>query len=306
MIERHDSDPVAVVDKATLEAAVSVGSPCVSPSLARHLLLAVLIGAWYCTNIAFNMYLKRVLRQQNCPFLLSLVCFAVGAILASFSWALRLQAPPALNTSTVRSSFSSATWHTTGCMLTNYCLSGISVAFLQTIKATEPAFAAVLSFAILGSRPSLSLCMSLGVLIFGVALVSFREQSFEVVPFAAGLGSNTVLQLRNVLSKRTMQAGATQPDAASEKASSLFNLMTVSSFFLCLPVAVVLDFKCVASCTAAMSRRTFDIEVSSPAFLLRVCSTHSACNPFRSSAQSPSARSAFTRTSSFRSASWSE
>jgi solute carrier family 35 protein E1 len=89
---------------------------------------------------------------------------------------------------------------------TIYSLAKLTVAFVQIVKALEPAFAAVLSAAILGTRPTISMGAALVVLFLGVVLVSFTELQFDARALAAGLGSNLVFQFRNVLSKRDMTA----------------------------------------------------------------------------------------------------
>jgi solute carrier family 35 protein E1 len=63
--------------------------------------------------------------------------------------------------------------HTLGNLLTNVSLSAVSVSFTHTIKAMEPFFSVVLSWAFLGSTPTLAMVASLLPIVAGVALASF-------------------------------------------------------------------------------------------------------------------------------------
>jgi solute carrier family 35 protein E1 len=275
--EPHDNVSAAVESAATKFSPASpqaetadceavTAPPAERRSFAQFLLLATLIAAWYATSVSFSMQSKKVLRKHNCPFLLASACFFAGALLACIAWLTGLQETPALrDRKLVRSSFTAATWHTAGCMLTNYSLVGASVAFLHTIKATEPAFAAVLSYFILGSQPPARICAALAVLISGVALTSYKEHTFGASSFAAGIGSNVVLQLRNVLSKRTMLTGAGSDASADTKLglSNQFNLMTMGAFLLSVPVAIMLDQECTAFCSASIMQRAYDVQLLS-------------------------------------------
>lgn len=94
--------------------------------------------------------------------------------------------------------------HTLGNLLTNVSLGAVSVSFTHTIKAMEPFFSVLLSWAFLGSVPSAALLVTLVPIVGGVALASFSEPSFSWVGFAAAMGSNVTFQSRNVLSKKLM------------------------------------------------------------------------------------------------------
>lgn len=130
------------------------------------------------------------------------------------------------------------------------------------MKALEPAFAAVLSWAILGKKQTRSLWAALSVIVAGVALTSSTETHFGRREFIAGMASNLVFQLRNVLSKRTMQRKSPGPGAgeagvpgapspAPLEPINLFMLMTCLSLVITLPIAVMLDAECVFQCVEA-------------------------------------------------------
>jgi solute carrier family 35 protein E1 len=136
------------------------------------------------------------------------------------------------------------------------------------VKALEPAFAAVLSRAILGKKQTRTLWATLSVIVVGVTLTSSTEIHFGRREFIAGMASNLVFQLRNVLTKRTMLYkspstgvgdAATPGTLAPLVPINLFMLITCLSFSISLPIAVMLDADCVFQCVQSARNGTWNV-----------------------------------------------
>ncbi|OMO69435.1 Drug/metabolite transporter [Corchorus olitorius] len=126
--------------------------------------------------------------------------------------------------------------HTLGNLLTNVSLGRVNVSFTHTIKAMEPFFTVLFSVLFLGEWPTLWVVASLLPVVGGVALASFTESSFNWIGFCSAMASNVTNQSRNVLSKRLMIKKEDTLDNIN-----LFSVITVISFFLLVPCAILLE-----------------------------------------------------------------
>ncbi|KAL7135824.1 hypothetical protein ABFS83_11G123800 [Erythranthe nasuta] len=150
-------------------------------------------------------------------------------------WALNLHPLPKINTSQFRAIFLLAIGHTAGNLLTNISLGKVAVSFTHTIKAMEPFFTVLLSLLFFAERPTLWVVSSLVPIVAGVALASFFEVSFNWIGFGSAMASNMTNQTRNVFSKKIM--------VKKERLDNinLFSIITVISFLLLAPTAVILE-----------------------------------------------------------------
>eukprot|EP00887_Chlorella_sp_A99_P002025 scaffold18.g2025.t1 len=214
---------------------------CAAPApeekgLGNTIVLSSLFGAWYLANIYFNIYNKQVLKSFPYPITITALQFAIGSVIACAMWGLGLHKKPEGAKEAVVSVSPLAVVHTLGNSLTNISLGAVAVSFTHTIKALEPFFSVLLSAMFLNDRPSLPVLLSLFPLIGGVALASASEISFTWKGFLSAMGSNLTFQSRNVLSKKFMTKGKGSLDNIN-----LFSIITILSFFLLMPIALLVD-----------------------------------------------------------------
>lgn len=80
----------------------------------------------------------------------------------------------------------------------------VSMSLAQTAKALEPVFNVILAWSLYGERRPLVVQMSLVPIVCGVALASISEPSFQIIGFAAAMGSGMLKVLQNIYTKRVM------------------------------------------------------------------------------------------------------
>ncbi|EIE22016.1 Tpt phosphate/phosphoenolpyruvate translocator [Coccomyxa subellipsoidea C-169] len=204
--------------------------------MGKTLLLGGLFGGWYLFNIYFNLYNKQVLKVFPYPFTCTALQFAVGSLLAVSMWTLNLHEKPKVDKDLIISVLPLAVVHTLGNLLTNVSLGQVAVSFTHTIKAMEPFFSVLLSALFLGESPSIPIVLSLLPVVGGVALASATEATFNWAGFLAAMGSNITFQSRNVFSKKFMGKKKGSLDNIN-----LFSLITILSFLLLAPIALIRD-----------------------------------------------------------------
>ncbi|KAK1440886.1 hypothetical protein QVD17_06719 [Tagetes erecta] len=204
--------------------------------VSRMLQLASMFGVWYMLNIYFNIFNKQVLKVFPYPTTVTTFQFGCGALMVLSMWTLRLHPAPKFHKSQVVPVLMLATAHTMGNLLTNVSLGKVAVSFTHTIKAMEPFFTVLFSVLLLSERPTLWVVASLLPIVAGVALASFTEASFNWIGFGSAMASNVTNQTRNVLSKKFM----IRKEEALDNIN-LFSVMTIISFFMLIPFAVLLE-----------------------------------------------------------------
>uniref|UniRef100_A0ACD5YAN4 Uncharacterized protein n=1 Tax=Avena sativa TaxID=4498 RepID=A0ACD5YAN4_AVESA len=205
-------------------------------ALAKTLQLGVFFGLWYLFNIYFNIYNKQVLKVFPYPINITTVQFAVGTGISLFLWLTGILKKPKISGAQLLAILPLAIVHTMGNLFTNMSLGKVAVSFTHTIKAMEPFFSVLLSAMFLGELPTPWVVLSLLPIVGGVALASISEASFNWAGFLAAMASNVTFQSRNVLSKKLMLK-----KEASLDNITLFSIITVMSFFLLAPVALLTE-----------------------------------------------------------------
>ncbi|XP_016561576.2 phosphoenolpyruvate/phosphate translocator 2, chloroplastic isoform X4 [Capsicum annuum] len=149
--------------------------------------------------------------------------------------------------------FSLAAIHTMGNLLTNISLGRVAVSFTHTIKATEPFFTVLLSALFLAERPSLWIVSSLVPIVGGAALASMTEASFNWIGFGSAMASNLTNQSRNLFSKKFMVK-----DEEALDNINLFSIITIISFIVLVPVAILMEGKLTPSYLQHAGRQGFN------------------------------------------------
>ncbi|XP_062010164.1 phosphoenolpyruvate/phosphate translocator 2, chloroplastic-like isoform X2 [Rosa rugosa] len=151
-------------------------------------------------------------------------------------WTLNLYPRPKITRSQLAAILPLAVAHTMGNLLTNISIRKVAVSFTHTIKAMEPFFTVLFSALLLAERPTIWVVSSLVPIVGGVALASFTEASFNWIGFGSAMASNITNQSRNVLSKKFMAKKEESLDNIN-----LFSVITIISFILLLPSAILLE-----------------------------------------------------------------
>ncbi|GAB4849223.1 holo-[acyl-carrier-protein] synthase [Ancistrocladus abbreviatus] len=214
----------------------SIDDTAESISLVPTLKLGAMFGVWYFLNIYFNICNKQVLKVYPFPATVSAFQFACGTCLVILMWAANFHPRPSIRPSQLAAILPLAVAHAAGNLLTNISLGKVAVSFTHTIKAMEPFFTVVLSSLFLAKGPTLWVVSSLVPIVGGVALASFTEASFNWIGFYSAMASNLINQSRNVLSKKFMGNKEESLDNIN-----LFSVITVISFMVLLPTAILLE-----------------------------------------------------------------
>ncbi|KAL8528200.1 hypothetical protein ACS0TY_005853 [Phlomoides rotata] len=194
----------------------------------RTLQLAAMFAIWYTLNIYFNIFNKQVLKFYTFPATVTAFQFGCGSVMIFLMWALNLHPKPKLRRSQFSVIFLLAVGHTIGNLLTNISLGKVAVSFTHTIKAMEPFFTVLLSALFFGEF--LLLCLLLVVWLWLHLLRSLSTG------FSCAMASNLTNQTRNVFSKKFMVREEETLDNIN-----LFSLMTIISFLLLAPAAILLE-----------------------------------------------------------------
>ncbi|MFS7910820.1 putative triose phosphate/phosphoenolpyruvate translocator, sugar phosphate transporter [Helianthus anomalus] len=243
------SNPLHIIDnrsrdgyvvKATLNPESSGENDAVAAAekakMTELLVPGVLFGLWYLFNIYFNIYNKQVLEVFPNPVTMTAVQLVVGTFIIFMSWALNIHKWPNISRGQLLAILPLAVMHTLGNLTTNMSLGKVSVSFTHTIKAMEPFFTVVLSTMFLGEIPTAWVLSSLVPIVGGVILASLTEVSFNWPGFWSAMASNLANQSRNVLSKKLMVKKKESLDNIT-----LFSIITIMSFFLFTPVALLVE-----------------------------------------------------------------
>lgn len=201
------------------------------------LVLTGMFAAWYGTNIMFNIYNKQLFSVFKYPFTTTLVQFLIGSLLSLTFWATGIVKRPnaQFDLTFVKNVAPLALIHVVGNVLTNISLGLVAVSFTHTVKAAEPFFSALFSYLFLGDVPSFPVLLTLLPIVGGVVIASASEASFNWGGFLSAIASNITFQSRNVLSKKLMIS-----KGGIDK-MSMFQLLTIMSFIILLPIAILLE-----------------------------------------------------------------
>ena len=108
-----------------------------------------------------------------------------------------------------------------------------------------------MSYLILGSSVSALTALSLLPIVFGVALASVTELSFTWLSFGGAMTSNLAFATRNICARLSMD----KPKGENMTPENLFGVLTVMSFLIALPLALVLEGPVAATAWATATAK---------------------------------------------------
>ena len=85
-------------------------------------------------------------------------------------------------------------------------LAHVAVSFTETVKSSSPFFTVLFAYLMLGTKTSWQVNVSLLPVMFGLALCSATELSFDTIGFFAAVGNNVIDCVQNVFSKKLLQS----------------------------------------------------------------------------------------------------
>ena len=208
--------------------------------------LVVGITLWYAFNVGYNVYNKMLSKALDFPMLIALTSLGVGLLYFVPLWILGLRKAPKLTADDVKACTVLSMLHTVGHVGAVVAMSAGAVSFTHIIKALEPMFSVFFGYVLTGKIDSLKVNIWLVPIIAGVgwAAVGTKIMNGEdvfgdinPVAFGGAMTSNLAFSLRGLLSKRV------KAETKSENltSSNLYAVLTLISFFLFLPFALVLE-----------------------------------------------------------------
>lgn len=196
---------------------------------------------WYLFSTYFNVYNKIVLSSFPFPWFLAMAQSVVGVCLVAPFYA-RVSA---LNMNAMGQLFDIC-WNLRFIAVIS-CLSNVSgtmavgagsIHLAQTIKAAEPMFTSVAYMYATGKVVSRMQWISFLVIVLGTLVASRFEVDFVWSSVIAGIVSNACAGIRSVLSKDLMQRNQS---GNILNAKSFYLLLTLTSFFVLLPITIVVE-----------------------------------------------------------------
>jgi len=204
---------------------------------------ALLGGALYGANIAYNVLNKRLLLAYPYPVSMTAVILGICSLFAVVVCALcgdrvRPRGLSALATPRLAvTAMAMVTLHYIGILCTNISIYEVNVSFMHRVRASEPLFAAIFSMVFMGSKLSSRAWLTLLLIAGGVAGASSTEVSFTWLGVLAAVLANISLALGHVLSKGIMDTVGPDP-------VGLTALVNCGAFALSLPTALLSHALC--------------------------------------------------------------
>jgi solute carrier family 35 protein E1 len=227
------SDPLSVENSTTRRA--SQGS--IMSKIDIPLFLYFMF--WFFGNYQYNITNKKVLNftggALGFPMVISCLQLGIGSIYALFLWA----APdarklPRLKIKDVIKLFPLGFCAAGSHAGSVFALSAGAISFGQMVKASEPAFSAVVSENFYGQRMSLAKRLCLVPVIGGVAMASLKELNFAFSALIAACIANVFAAFKANENKEIMKTPGLKERLGS--VGNQFAITTILSFFMSIPL----------------------------------------------------------------------
>jgi len=199
------------------------------------LLTLTYFAVWYFFNVAYNIYNKKTLNSLPLPWSIALFQLFAGIPYVALVWGVGARAPPKITMGQVMDLKYVAAGHLGTHIGAVISLGAGAVSFTHIVKASEPVVSAVLMAVMMNKVFAWQVYASLIPIVGGVGIASASELSFTWLGFIAAMMSNVSSALRAILAKKVM--GSTKD--LSE--TNLYAVLTIMSFVMLLPVAVLLE-----------------------------------------------------------------
>mmetsp|Transcript_2298 Transcript_2298/g.3432 ORF Transcript_2298/g.3432 Transcript_2298/m.3432 type:complete len:378 (-) Transcript_2298:23-1156(-) len=201
--------------------------------------LLSLFAFWFLGNYYYNIWNKQCLKASGgsagFPLTISVMQLGVGVVYACLCWCLPfIRKLPTTTQGDLIKMFPVAFTNLGAHSASVFAMGAGAVSFAQIVKASEPAFAAVLSVLFYGKKVSLGKWLMLPIIIGGVILASVKELDFAVSALVAACTANAFAAVKGNENKKLMDS----PGIAERigGVSNQFALTTTISFLMGLPL----------------------------------------------------------------------
>lgn len=200
---------------------------------------------WYLGNYYYNIYNKNAaVASGGSDFAMTIATaqLAVGVIYALFLWAAPdARKPPKITTSDFIKMLPSGICSAGAHAASVFSLAAGGVAFGQIVKASEPAFAAIIGTFVYGKRISIYKWLCLVPIIGGVVLAALKqnadgsfEMDFTVGGLVGALIANVFAAFKGNESKKLMETPGLKDRIGS--VGNQFAIMTIISLLTSIPL----------------------------------------------------------------------
>lgn len=180
---------------------------------------------------------KKLLNIIPAPVTVGTIQLGIGGLYAALLWMTKLRAPPKLTAKGREIAWKVGTYHGSGQLFSMVSLGAGPVSFTHIVKALEPFFSAMISGLVFGKWMKPQVYATLIPVVGGVGYACLKERSFSWLAFWMAMSSNLSFALRAVVSKTAM----TSYVGENMNAVNLFAVVTIASFFLCIPAALIAE-----------------------------------------------------------------
>lgn len=180
---------------------------------------------------------KKLLNIIPAPVTVGTIQLGIGGLYAALLWMTKLRAAPKLTAKGREIAWKVGTYHGSGQLFSMVSLGAGPVSFTHIVKALEPFFSAMISGLVFGKWMKPQVYATLIPVVGGVGYACLKERSFSWLAFWMAMSSNLSFALRAVVSK----TGMTSYIGENMNAVNLFAVVTIASFFLCIPAALIAE-----------------------------------------------------------------
>jgi hypothetical protein len=176
----------------------------VGPKLAPAVVTLSFIALWYALNVGFNLLNKSIFKYFPFPYTVSTVHVVVGTVYCAATYFLGLKSwsfGRPITKAELGKVFGPAAMHAIGHIAANISFAAVAISLTHTVKTLEPAFNVLLSRLVLGEATPLPVVATLLPIMFGVAMASAGELSFNWTGFISAMLSNLTFGFRAVWGK---------------------------------------------------------------------------------------------------------
>ncbi|CAM9715308.1 unnamed protein product [Ectocarpus sp. 4 AP-2014] len=194
----------------------------VTSSLRRSLRICGLFGLSYLCSMLFNINNKRALMLVPLPWTFAALNLSIGSVIALLSWSIKIAPWPRITRQDLAVLVPMGFLHAVSHLTVVLGLGAGAVSFLQTVKASEACFTALLSYLFLGQTMPLPVYLTLLPVVAGVALTCCGQGlRFSWLALLSALVSNLTNAMRNVLIVKNIGPAAAAAAAGRHRRNSL-------------------------------------------------------------------------------------
>mmetsp|Transcript_3244 Transcript_3244/g.7496 ORF Transcript_3244/g.7496 Transcript_3244/m.7496 type:complete len:380 (-) Transcript_3244:304-1443(-) len=204
--------------------------------------LLSLFAFWFLGNYYYNIWNKQCLKASGgsagFPLTISVMQLGVGVVYACLCWCLPfIRKLPTTTQGDLIKMFPVAFTNLGAHSASVFAMGAGAVSFAQIVKASEPAFAAVLSVLFYGKKVSLGKWLMLPIIIGGVILASVKELDFAWSALIAACVANCFAAFKANENKKLIEAEGIKDRIGS--VGNQFALTTMIAFLASIPVAII-------------------------------------------------------------------